>query len=80
MATARILDTDHALLQELSAQTGKQQQEIIHEALAAFHRERMLDDINAAFALLKRDEDAWREEQAERTAWDGTIADGVTSE
>lgn len=80
MAMARILDTDHALLQELAAQTGKQQQEIIHEALETFHRERMLDDINAAFALLKRDESAWRAEQAERTAWDGTIADGVTSE
>ena len=35
MATTRILDSDHALLQELSAATGKQHQEIIHEALEA---------------------------------------------
>lgn len=80
MATARILDADHALLQELAAQTGKQQQEIIHEALEAFHRERLLDDINAAFAQLKRDDAAWGEEQAERKAWDGTAADGVKGE
>jgi hypothetical protein len=80
MATTRIFDTDHALLLELAAQTGKQHQEIIHEALATFQRERLLDDINAAFARLKRDDAGWREEQAERTAWDGTSADGVTSE
>jgi hypothetical protein len=80
MAQTRILDSDHALLQELAATTGKQHQEIIHEALEAYNRDRMLDEINAAFAAVKRDESAWREEQAERTAWDGTALDGVTSE
>jgi len=80
MAQTRILDSDHALLQELAAITGKQQQEIIHEALEAFNRDRMLDEINAAFAAVKRDESAWREEQAERTTWDAASTDGVTSE
>ena len=80
MATTRILDSDHALLQQLALQTGKQHQEIIHEALESFHRERMLDDINAAFAQLRRDKSAWREEQAERTAWDGASEDGLTRE
>ena len=74
MAQTRILDSDHALLQELAASTGKQHQEIIHEALEAFHRNRMLDEINAAFAAVKRDGTAWREEQSERLAWDGTGA------
>ena len=64
--SARIFDTDHALLVELAKQTGNQHQEIIHEALATFHRDWMLDDINAAFGQLKRDGSAWREEQAER--------------
>jgi len=80
MAQTRILDGDHALLQELAASTGKQHQEIIHEALKAFHRDWMLDEINAAFAAVKRDDKTWREEQSERMAWDGTSADGVTSE
>lgn len=80
MAQTRILDGDHALLQELAASTGKQHQEIIHEALEAFHRDRMLDEINAAFAAVKRDDAAWRDERSERMAWDGTAADGVTSE
>lgn len=80
MATTRILDADCALLQELSAQTGKQQQGIIHEALAIFHREWLLDDLHTAFAQLKRDDPTWREEQAERAACDGTAAGGITSE
>ncbi len=75
MATTRIFDTDHALLQTLAKQTGKQHQEILHEALASFHREQMLDDINAAFARLKRDESAWSDEMAERAAWDKAGAD-----
>lgn len=80
MATTRILDADHLLLQELAARTGKQHQELIHEALANYHRERLLDEINDAFARLKRDESAWTEERAERAAWEGTAADGVTRE
>ena len=50
MAQTRMLDSDHALLQELAASTGKQHQAIIHDALTAFHRDRMLDEINAASA------------------------------
>lgn len=80
MAQARIFDSDHALLQELAASTGKQHQEIIHEALEAYHRDRMLDEINAAFSAVKRNDNAWRDEQSERLAWDGTVADGVADE
>ncbi len=80
MATARILDSDHARLRELAAITGKQHQEIIHEALEAYDRNVMLDAINAGFSALKQDAAAWQEEQAERMAWDGTGLDGVTGE
>jgi hypothetical protein len=77
MAQTRIMDSDHVLLQELAANTGKQHQEIIHDALEAYHREHLLDEINAAFARVKRDHGAWREEQAERAQWDGTAVDGL---
>ncbi len=80
LATTRISDSDRALLQQLAAQTGKQHQELIHEALEAFHRDLLLDGINAAFQRLKSDESAWREEQQERAAWDGVAADGVASD
>lgn len=80
MATTRILDSDHARLRDLAARTGKQQQEIIHEALEAYDRNVLLDAINAGFHALRQDTAAWHAEQAERAAWDGTGLDGVTRE
>lgn len=80
MPTTRILAPDHLLLQELARRTGKQQQEIIHEALTTYHREHLLDEINAAFGRLKADAEAWAAEGAERDAWDDTLDDGFRHE
>jgi len=80
MASARILDVDHKLLQDLSKRTGKQHQQIVHEALAMYRRDHLLDEINVAFGKLKADPKAWAGEAAERLAWDGTLADSQTDE
>lgn len=80
MPTTRIMESDHRLLQQLAQHTGKQHQEIIHEALDSYHRDQLLDDTNAAFARLKAQPEAWAEEITERSAWDGTVADGQVSE
>lgn len=80
MATTRILDADHKLLQDLAQQTGKQHQEIVHEALDMYSRERLLDEINAAFGRLRADRTAWADEIAEREAWDDTVGDGLSGE
>lgn len=42
-------------------------------------RERLLDAVNAAYAVLRADREAWRAERKEREAWDGTLIDGVQS-
>jgi hypothetical protein len=80
MASARILDTDHELLRDLSKRTGKQYQEIVHEALDMYRRDHLLDEINVAFERLKADPKAWAEETAERLVWDGTLADSQADE
>jgi hypothetical protein len=69
----RILDSDHALLQGLAASTGKSHEEIIHEALEAYHRDRKLAENNVAFAAGKGDDQACREEQSEGMASDGAV-------
>jgi len=38
-------------------------------------RSRFLGKVNAAYADLQEDRKAWEEEQAERAAWDGPLAD-----
>ncbi len=77
MATMRILDIDHQLLQGLAERTGKQQQEIIHEALATYQREGLLDEINEGFARLRSRSAEWDLEMEERKLWENTLSDGL---
>ncbi|HET8579650.1 MAG TPA: hypothetical protein VFL31_01510 [Nitrospiraceae bacterium] len=42
-------------------------------------RQRLLAETNQAYAALRADSKAWKEEHQERTLWDGTLADGLES-
>ncbi len=76
MATqARISPEAHKKLVRLAAETGQTHQEVIDVALRNYEREMFLQQMNAGFARLREDEDAWREELAERGEWDTTLAD-----
>jgi hypothetical protein len=77
MATMRILDTDHQIVRALAERTGKQQQEIIHEALDTYQRESLLDEINAGFARLRSQPAEWDVELQERKLWENTLSDGL---
>jgi len=76
-STVRIDSSTHKMLQTLSAQTGRKMQEILGEAVELYRRKLLLDKANAAFAALKADSQAWKEEQEERAAWDVTLLDGL---
>ncbi len=41
------------------------------------HRQQLLAATNAAYATLRADPEAWQEVVAERSAWDGTLGDGL---
>lgn len=43
-------------------------------------REKFLEGADAAFAALRRDPDAWDEEEQERRTWDQTAGDGLGRE
>lgn len=77
MPTTRISESDHRVLQTLSAQMGKGHQEIIHEALTTYQREALLDGINAGYAKLRADHSEWALEKGERRLWENTLADGI---
>jgi hypothetical protein len=47
--------------------------ETSHKALLSLS----LEKANQAFATLRQNETLWREELAERQAWDQTVADGI---
>ncbi len=77
MATTRISESDHRLLQSLANQTGKQHQQIIHEALDTYQREQLLDSINDGYARLKADKTSWADMNEERRFLEEAGNDGL---
>jgi len=77
MPTTRISDSDHRVLQNLATKTGKQHQEIIHEALDTYQRERLLDEINAGYSRLRTDASSWAEVSGERSLLEKSGSDGL---
>ena len=67
--TIRIDDRTAATLRELSAQTGEAMGATAARALEHYRRQVLLEQTYAAFAALRADPDAWREELSERAAW-----------
>ncbi len=74
--TVIISESAHQLLQQLADLEKTSTEVVLDRALEVYRREIFLKQANAAFADLKSDEVAWREELEERDLWDNTIADG----
>lgn len=80
MASVRIDDRTHAILQLLSNETGRPTTELIGRAVENFRRAYILSATNNDYATLRTDPQAWAEEEAERSLRDVTLADGLESE
>lgn len=72
----RISAATHEKLVRLARETGRTHQEVLDVALRAYERALFLENLNQDFAKLREDEQAWKEEMAERSAWDMTLTDG----
>ena len=55
-------------------------QAVIRSALEVYRRQRFLDEVNAAYAELRRDARSWEAWQAEAAIWDQTLSDGLVAE
>jgi hypothetical protein len=64
-------------LGELAAQTGKSVQEILDLAVEDYRRKLFLDAVNAGYAALRADPQAWAEVEAERQSMAGSLMDGL---
>jgi hypothetical protein len=76
----RISPRSKAVLRTLAKQEGKPMQAVLDEAIERYQRDKFLDEVNAAYANLRDDPKAWKEEQAERALWDKTLNDGLEKE
>jgi predicted DNA-binding protein len=76
----RITPHSKSVLRALAKQEGKPMQAVLDEAIEHYQRDKLLDEMNAAYIALRDDPKAWKEEQVERALWDTTLADGLKDE
>ncbi len=75
--TVRISEALRQVLKELAEQTGQTMMEVLDKALDAYRRKVFFEQLNAGYAELRADPDAWAEHLAERKLWDATLMDGL---
>src|SRR5262249_12176448 len=75
--TVRISAASHQLLKDLAEQTGQTMMEVLAKALDAYRRKLFFQQLNAGYAELRADPEAWAEHLAERKLWDATLMDGL---
>ena len=78
--TVRIDDASHAVLRQLAEQLGESMQEILSEAIEFYRRQQFLEEANRAYAALRSNPVAWKEELEERAAWDNTLMDDLEND
>lgn len=72
-----ISESSHRILLELASRGGEPIGQIAEKAIEEYRRQQLLDEANAAYSALRRDEAAWQAELSERREWDCTLADGL---
>lgn len=80
MPSTRISEPTLEVLRKLAEQSGESMQALLDEAVEAYRRQRFLEESNRAFEALRANPETWKTEQAEREAWDMTLADGLEQE
>ena len=76
--TVRISASAHGILRDMSKAEGKPMLALLDEAVEALRRQRFLEQVNAAYARLRSDPQAWEAFEGERRGWDATLADGLS--
>jgi len=68
--TVRVSGATHEVLKKLSRTKQRPMQAILEMAVEEYRRRQFLENVNAAYADLRKDPAAWEAVQADRRAWD----------
>lgn len=79
-SNVRIQPATYDKLKALARRAGKTMPAVLSEAVDELYRKEFLDECNRAYARLKADPRAWKQELAERKAWDKTLSDGLEND
>ncbi len=78
--TVRLAETTRVMLRELAQRSGEPMSVVLEKAVECYRRQCILEAANAAYAALRADPEAWREELREREAWETTLTDDVADD
>lgn len=78
--TVRITEGARNALRRLAEFEGRSMQEILEQAIENYRRQKFLDQVNAGYAALRQDPQAWRSYQEDMDLWDNTLLDGLPVE
>jgi hypothetical protein len=76
-ATIRLRPKTHAALKQIAAMTGKTLQDALDQAVEDQRRRLYLEGLNADYAALKKDPQAWADFKQELAVWDVSNRDGL---
>lgn len=76
-ANVRIQPESYAKLRQLAKESGTTMPAVLAEAIDELYRRRFLEECNQAYARLKADPKAWKQELEQRRAWEETLGDGL---
>ncbi len=79
-STIRISEASHQFLKKMAEQSGQTMMVVLDTAVEAYRRKLFFDQMNAGYAELRADPEAWAEHLAERKLWDTTLMDGLEVE
>ena len=80
MSNIPISEASQALLCELALKTGQTPTEVLDKAVAAYRRRVFFDQMDAGYAELRRDAQAWASFEKERMELDKTLMDGLDAD
>jgi len=76
-AMVRVSDQTREALREIAQSEQESMQSVLEKAVEQYRRKRLFDELDAAYAKLQEDPEAWRDLQDELKVWDATLGDGL---
>ena len=75
--TIRVSEKTRATVHDLARKVGVPMAEVVERAIEQYRRQCFVEAINAGYAELRADPEAWAAYQEELSAWDATLLDGL---
>jgi hypothetical protein len=73
----RISASSHEALYDIASKEGKSMASVLEDAVEQYRREYFFHSVNAAYARLRKQPEAWKEYVREIEEWDATLLDGL---